>query len=218
MKHNINKILMQNEMFSINNFEAYDVIIMDKKYTIKKHNLHEITSLPLGISTSYLNVNNEFGSIGYMGFTQSKYKHFFLSVEEKAKTHINTNNFEYFETNEDQILYFIFDFLHVLDQLKIYNIRLLSQSILFAVVESQKRLKFRVDDIGLFNYVRKPNLCENHVFLMTVLENLFLVINERNTSDFVRDLIFAANELRNAEYDYYIEILILKVEKELNNC
>lgn len=215
-KHNINKSLIAKNIFTIDEFEAYDFIINDRKYTVKKYNFHEISDFPSGISTSYLNINNEFQSIGFLGFTQSTYRHYFLSVEEFLETYIRTSNFEYFKSNKDQIMYFILDFLHVLDQLKHHRIKLMNISILFAVVKSQKRWRFRVNDIGQFCYVKKPNLFENHIFLITVLESLLLIDINKDEFDFIRDLAFEANMLRNEEYDYYIEILILKVEKKLN--
>lgn len=43
IKHNINKIMIQDDIFLINNFEIYDVDIADKKYIIKKYNLNELS-------------------------------------------------------------------------------------------------------------------------------------------------------------------------------
>lgn len=161
IKHKIKKSLIQKNIFLVSKFESYDVIIMNKTYTIKKYNLNEASDIPSGISTAYLNVNSMFESIGYMGFTKATHDYYFLSVEERPEIYFGTDDLEYFETKEDQILYFILDFLHILDQLKLYRIKLLSYGILFAVVKSPVRWKYRVDDVGQFCYVNESNLYES---------------------------------------------------------
>lgn len=57
----------------------------------------------------------------------------------------------------------------------------------------------------------------NQIYMKVLNNLLLLTINNKKIFKFMRDLRLTASVLRNEEYDYYIEILILKVEKELNN-
>lgn len=217
---NIQRIFISNEIFGASIFDSYELTLLDKKYLIKIFNKRNTTILPSGLSTAYLNIHGNFANAGYMGFNTKidKTKNFiFLSVEEKMDLFFKTDNFDVFKNNEKQVLNFIIDFLHVLDTINMYMIKLLDTKMLFAVNKSTTRWRFRVDDIYKFEYIKEYNSYENHSFLINTLNQICNTINNRTIFDYMKYLQRHAEDLKNAEHPYYIEILISQTEQKLNN-
>lgn len=216
---NIQNIIVPNKMFHITKFDSYEIDFLDKKYLVKKFKAVDVNSLPSGLSTAYLNINGNFISTGYMALCNAIEKYnglLFLSVEEKMDDFLRTDNFEIFIENEDQVLWFFIDFLHILDRLDVYKIKLTTPALLFSVKKDDKRWRFRIDDIGYFRYVDNESKYENHKFLINILDSINNIIKKQTIHNYINRLIKYANELINAEHPYYIEMLISKAEQEIS--
>lgn len=123
---NIQKIKIPNNPFQTHRFDSYEIDIFGKKFLIKKFSKMHTSSIPTGLSTAYLNISQMFISVGYIAFGKlgdGSKDSLFLSVEESMDDFFETDNFEIFKNNEVQALWFILDFLHILDRL-IYFTRL----------------------------------------------------------------------------------------------
>lgn len=104
---NIKKFLITNGLFHAVKFDSYEIDILGKKYLIKKFNRVDITYLPSGLSTAYLNLHDKFTSAGYMAIENMKGDYnnlIFLSVEEKMDGFFKIGDFEIFKNDEKQVL------------------------------------------------------------------------------------------------------------------
>lgn len=215
---NIQKVLIANELFHTSIFNSYEIGIHNKKYLIKKFFKKHTFSFPTGLSTTYLNANGGFTSIGYMGFenlSDISKNCFFLSVEEKMDDFFRTDNFEIFKENEDQVFWFILDFLHILDRLISCKIKLTSSTLLFAVKKDNERWRFRVDDIGYFEYYIYESEYENHTFLINIFTLICSTIKNQSICEYINLLIEFANGIKDSELTYYIEMIITVVNQKL---
>lgn len=104
---NIKKIVIPKKLFTVPNFDSYEISILGKKYLIKKIDVITTFHFPTGISTAYLNIHEKFKSAGYLTFGSLDCKLnscLFLSVEETMDDFFETDNFEIFESDEIQAL------------------------------------------------------------------------------------------------------------------
>lgn len=211
------KSIVSNDLFFTPEFDAYEATILGKKYLIKKFDYHAIMGFPSGLSTSYLNMRSDFASIGYMieSFKNETIRSF-QSVEEITDLYFTTDNFEAFKFHEDQILYFIVVFLNVLDTLNIYNIKLMSPKILFAVdTKNEDKWRFRVNATGDFVYVKSGSAYENFNHLINVIDSILLVIRNKKLIKIVKSLERQSQTLKILNNPFYIEVLISPFEKNL---
>lgn len=214
----IGNVAFENDMFSIANFDAYRIVVLDNIYLVKKFNLKNISRLPSGLSTAYLNIKNDLKYIGYMGFKQHSNglkEYYYLSVEENEIYYIKSDNLEIFKLNENQILFFVLDLLHVLNILNTHRIKLILSTILFAVdVKNSKRWRFRVDDVGDFFHLKSDNLDEIQVFLIEIINRLLILIENDILSKFLLSFKKLAKSIRNSSSQTYFSHLINVINAE----
>lgn len=221
-EYNINKIQKSGiGLLKSSLVDFYEITILNKKYVIKKFDLVEMLRLPSGLSTTYLNNNDNFVSLGYMGViyhnddmhNKSLRDYFFISVDEQFGKCLNTDDFNLFRNNELQSIYFILDLLNILDNLCSHKIRLLGSKIIFGVDDSnKKRWRFRLDDIEKFIYIKddepihnpkhikKGDVFENSEFLIEVIDGISKVLKIRSTLNFFKDLRRYAEGLELFKY------------------
>lgn len=220
----LKNVSMPNEFFFGSTFDCYEINVDNKDYLIKKFNLEECFELPSGISTAFLNTNNNFESIGYMGVCaydisllhSYKNTYFFLSVEEKLNIYISTCNLDIFKNNHSQALYFLFDLLYILDKLCIYKIKLMSTNLSFSVdTKNFERWRFRVDHIGDFKYATITDSFLNFDFFIEIIDTLLCIISNVRTISFLRKLQLLAKNLKDSNIVHYTESLISEIEQYL---
>lgn len=88
----------------------------------------------------------------------------------------------------------------------------MSPIVLFAVNKDSKRWRFRIDDIAHFQYFVNESPYENHTFLINTLTTICNTLKKQSICDYIRSLMRYAEDLKNSEHIYYIEILISNVE------
>lgn len=216
---NIQKIVVPNNIFHTPKFDSYEIAILDKKYLIKKFNWVDTPSLPSGLSTAYLNVHDKFTSAGYIAFENKNHDSndsLFMSVEEKMDNFFITDNFEIFENDEDQALWFIHNFFNILDKLILYKIKVITPAVLFAVKRDNKRWRFRINDIKGFECVTNESPYENHNFLIVTLRYIYNTIKKQSIRDYIKHLMRHAEDLKSAKLHYYIEILISDIDQKVS--
>lgn len=93
-----------------------------------------------------------------------------------------------------------------------YKIKLSNPILLFAVETNDKRWRFRIDDVGCFEYVANENSCEHHVFLKLICGN----IEDKSIRNCIHLLIKHAEQLKNEENPNYIKALISEIEQKVS--
>lgn len=212
----IKTVKITNEIFHASVFESYELKIFGKIYLARKFKLIDNPSLPSGMLTAYLNVNNNFQSLGILAVQNIDdiSNPFFISVEEVSDFFITTNNFGVLINDERQIFHFIYDFLNVLNSLHHIKIKLMSNNIVVAVNKSNnKRWRFRVDDIGEFFYCKHKTGFENNEVFVGVLSRAILLVRDEKLLEFFRQLRSLAEVLCSTKELKYITTLQIKVNK-----
>lgn len=212
----IMKTCIPNEMFSSSYFDSYEVSIDNSIAVIMKFDLKYNTGFPSGISTAYLNLNNHFKALGYLGIGGDDGEStLFISVEEKMDFFFKSNNFSVFVENDYQIYFFVLDFLNILEAINAYKIVLESSTILFSVNNNSKRWRFRVDDIGNFFYDMKENPTRNLEVLLNVLGRILLVIRNQNILEYFIHFKDIATNIKDTMDKNYSRILIELIDQEI---
>lgn len=216
-KMGISNPLFSESQFFTSNFDAYEITIHKKEYLIKKFDYDTIIGFPSGISTAYLNLKNNFSSVGFICEDANNMRiNYFLCVEEITSFYMTSDNIEAFKFNEMQIIYFLIDFLNILNALDIFKIKLMCPRILFAVdTKNEKKWRFRIDDIGSFIYVKNNGNYENFKYLMNIIDLILLIIKDKELIKIVKNLRNLAETQRDLKCPFYIEILISTLEESL---
>lgn len=156
--------------------------------------------------------------------------YFFISVDEQVDKYLITDDFNLFKINELQSIYFILDLLNIFDNLCMYKIGLQDSKLLFAIDDKEnKRWRFRLDDIDRFIYImdgaskkdskctKNGNLYENYEFLIKIIDELSKIIENQLILNLFKDLMEFAEGLRVSKHQFYVRMLIIKVEKWIDN-
>lgn len=169
-----------------------------------------------------MNINDNFKSVGYLGATysenlgHSQRYYYFLAVEEKPDFYFVTDDLYIFIENQEFILYFILKYLHALNSLSLFNIKLESSSMVFAVNKSDpKRWRFRVNDIGNFIYEKDRDFYKNHAFLIEVINRILKIIQNKYIYNFIVKIRDNSEYMKDMMQCSYLEILISEVEQKL---
>lgn len=83
--------------------------------------------------------------------------------------------------------------------------------------KSHQRWRFRIDDIGLFGYINKENIYENHSFFKYILIKLLEVIKDPTINLFLKEFIIMADDLKHKQQHDFFKVLINMVESKLVN-
>lgn len=190
----------------------------DKRYIIKIFDLEKINQLPPGLSTAYLNFKTGFESLGFMGvsFSKDEFKYSFLSVEENTGFYLAIYNLKVFKSNVIQVFYFILYVLDLLNLLYVYRIQLWYKFTIAVDSNDDKKWRFRLDEIEMFNHHKNEDLFRNRGFLISIINKFIGLFTNQSLRTFFKNLKNVADKLESSKDKDFFAIMSNMVKYELD--
>lgn len=193
-----------------------------KSYVFAIYNLMRSLILPPGLLTAYLNCRGGFECFGFMAVmkdSKNQLSYVFLLVEESLSVYATTKDLGIFKSDVYRSFYFLLYVLDLMNTLYVYGIGI-STHFTFAVdTSNNKKWRFRVENIGMFNCHLDKNMYMNHGTLISII-NGFLKLFEYQYQaliKFFNNLIIVAEKLKKTNNKDYFAILTNMIEFEFKN-
>lgn len=154
--------------------------------------------------------------MGATKLSENQFKYLFLSVKEEPNFYILANDsLDIFKSNVIHAFYFIIYILDLHYSLYVHKVMLIFNFDFAVNSSNNKNWRFRLDNVSDFIYYEFEDLYRNHYDLINNINRLLKVFNDQTIVNFLKNLMDAADKLKDSNDKDYFTVLTNMVEYEV---